>query len=67
MEDIRQLRSQIRSLEAEMKQRLKDLRTRSKEGKANRTQIVKFINQIEGRIALQLDSKWMTKVMIIYC
>ena len=51
MSEIRDLRTKIRSLEAELKKRLKGLRARANEDKANRTQIVKFINEIEGKIA----------------
>ena len=52
MSEIRDLRTKIRSLEAELKKRLKGLRARANEDKANRTQIVKFINEIEGKIAV---------------
>ncbi len=50
MTEIRELRTRIRSLESELKQRLKGLRDRANRGKANRSQIVRFINEIEGMI-----------------
>jgi len=50
MAEIRELRTRIRSLESELKQRLKGLRERANRGKANRSQIVRFINEIEGMI-----------------
>jgi hypothetical protein len=49
MTEIRELRTRIRSLESELKQRLKGLRDRANRGKANRSQIVRFINEIEGK------------------
>ena len=57
MSEIRDLRTKIRSLEAELKKRLKGLRARANEDKANRTQIVKFINEIEGKIAVAVMRK----------
>jgi predicted DNA-binding protein len=48
MTEIRELRTRIRSLESELKQRLKGLRDRANRGKANRSQIVRFISEIEG-------------------
>ena len=52
MAEIRGLRTRIRSLEAELEQRLKGLRERANQGTANRSQIVKFINDMEGRVSL---------------
>ncbi len=52
MEEIRGLRMKIRSMEAELEQRLKVLRLKAdeEEAEATRPQIVNFINAIEGKI-----------------